>query len=324
MRALQVENHASPPVFVEVPHPKICPTEILISVTACSLNFADLLMINGTYQETPNLPFTLGMEIAGTVVALGETVKGFKIGDRVAAFAGSGGLAEYAAADESRCLKIADALGFEQAACSLIAYGTSHLALTHRANLKPDDTLLVLGASGGVGLTAVEIGKALGAQVVAVARGRDKLDVCRTRGADILIDSSAEDIHAIVKGIGGVDVVYDPIGGKNFVTAMRCCRPEARYLVIGFASGEVPQIKANHLLVKNVDVKGFYWGGYLNFAPHLVTESLSQIFKFIEQGTLSPHISKKFAFSDAINALAYLKERKSTGKIVIEGFKGDL
>lgn len=324
MRALQVENHATPPVFVDVPQPKISPTEILISVMACSLNFADLLMIKGTYQETPNLPFTLGMEISGTVVALGETVKGFKIGDRVAAFAGSGGLAEYAAADESRCLKIADALSFEQAASSLIAYGTSHLALTHRANLRQGDTLLVLGASGGVGLTAVEIGKALGARVVAIARGRDKLDVCRTRGADILIDSSAEDIQAIVKGIGGVDVVYDPIGGKNFVTALRCCRPEARYLVIGFASGEVPQIKANHLLVKNVDVKGFYWGGYLNFAPHLLTKSLSQIFKLIEQGTLSPHISKKFSFSDALNALTYLKERKSTGKIVVEGFKEGL
>ena len=321
MLTLQVHDHSQEPIFIDVPIPEVGANQILIRTAACALNFADLLMISGTYQETPTLPFTLGMEVAGDVAAVGSKVTNFKVGDRAAAFAGSGGLAELCAVDTSRCLKILNNLSFETAASALISYGTSHLALTHRAKIKPGETLLVLGAAGGVGLTAVEIGTALGARVIAVARGQNKLEVCRARGAEITIDSSRENMASIIKGLGGVDVVYDPVGGDPFIAALKCCKPEARYLTIGFASGNIPQIKANHLLVKNVDVMGFYWGGYLNFAPDMLSKSLTQAMEMIAKGLLKPHISAVYDFDRILVALDHLKDRKSTGKLVIRGPK---
>ena len=321
MLTLQVHDHSQEPIFIDVPIPEVGANQILIRTAACALNFADLLMISGTYQETPTLPFTLGMEVAGDVAAVGSKVTNFKVGDRAAAFAGSGGLAELCAVDTSRCLKILNNLSFETAASALISYGTSHLALTHRAKIKPGETLLVLGAAGGVGLTAVEIGTALGARVIAVARGQNKLEVCRARGAEITIDSSRENMVSIIKELGGVDVVYDPVGGDPFIAALKCCKPEARYLTIGFASGNIPQIKANHLLVKNVDVMGFYWGGYLNFAPDMLSKSLTQAMEMIAKGLLKPHISAVYDFDRILVALDHLKYRKSTGKLVIRGPK---
>ncbi|MDT2072367.1 MAG: NADPH:quinone oxidoreductase family protein [Planktomarina sp.] len=321
MLTLQVHDHSQEPIFIDVPIPEVGANQILIRTAACALNFADLLMISGTYQETPTLPFTLGMEVAGDVAAVGSKVTNFKVGDRAAAFAGSGGLAELCAVDTSRCLKILNNLSFETAASALISYGTSHLALTHRAKIKPGETLLVLGAAGGVGLTAVEIGTALGARVIAVARGQNKLEVCRARGAEITIDSSRENMVSIIKELGGVDVVYDPVGGDPFIAALKCCKPEARYLTIGFASGNIPQIKANHLLVKNVDVMGFYWGGYLNFAPDMLSKSLTQAMEMIAKGLLKPHISAVYDFDRILVALDHLKDRKSTGKLVIRGPK---
>jgi NADPH2:quinone reductase len=319
MLTLQVHDHSQEPIFVDMASPEVGANQILIRTAACALNFADLLMIRGTYQETPTLPFTLGMEVAGDVAAVGSKVTNFKVGDRAAAFSGSGGLAELCAVDTSRCLKILNNLSFETAASALISYGTSHLALTHRAKIKPGETLLVLGAAGGVGLTAVEIGAALGARVIAVARGQNKLEVCRARGAEITIDSSSEDMVGIIKELGGVDVVYDPVGGNPFIAALKCCKPEARYLTIGFASGNIPQIKANHLLVKNVDVMGFYWGGYLNFAPDMLSRSLTRAMEMISQRLLKPHISAVYDFDQILVALDHLKDRKSTGKLVIRG-----
>jgi NADPH2:quinone reductase len=319
MLTLQVHDHSQEPIFVDMASPEVGANQILIRTAACALNFADLLMIKGTYQETPTLPFTLGMEVAGDVAAVGSKVTNFKVGDRAAAFSGSGGLAELCAVDTSRCLKILNNLSYETAASALISYGTSHLALTHRAKIKPGETLLVLGAAGGVGLTAVEIGAALGARVIAVARGQNKLEVCRARGAEITIDSSSEDMVGIIKELGGVDVVYDPVGGNPFIAALKCCKPEARYLTIGFASGNIPQIKANHLLVKNVDVMGFYWGGYLNFAPDMLSKSLTRAMEMISQRLLKPHISAVYDFDQTLVALDHLKDRKSTGKLVIRG-----
>ena len=319
MLTFQVHDHSQEPIFVDMASPEVGANQILIRTAACALNFADLLMIKGTYQETPTLPFTLGMEVAGDVAAVGSKVTNFKVGDRAAAFSGSGGLAELCAVDTSRCLKILNNLSYETAASALISYGTSHLALTHRAKIKPGETLLVLGAAGGVGLTAVEIGAALGARVIAVARGQNKLEVCRARGAEITIDSSSEDMVGIIKELGGVDVVYDPVGGDPFIAALKCCKPEARYLTIGFASGNIPQIKANHLLVKNVDVMGFYWGGYLNFAPDMLSKSLTRAMEMISQRLLKPHISAVYDFDQILVALDHLKDRKSTGKLVIRG-----
>ena len=319
MLTLQVHDHSQEPIFVDMASPEVGANQILIRTAACALNFADLLMIRGTYQETPTLPFTLGMEVAGDVAAVGSKVTNFKVGDRAAAFSGSDGLAELCAVDTSRCLKILNNLSYETAASALISYGTSHLALAHRAKIKPGETLLVLGAAGGVGLTAVEIGAALGARVIAVARGQNKLEVCRARGAEITIDSSSEDMVGIIKELGGVDVVYDPVGGNPFIAALKCCKPEARYLTIGFASGNIPQIKANHLLVKNVDVMGFYWGGYLNFAPDMLSKSLTRAMEMISQRLLRPHISAVYDFDQILVALDHLKDRKSTGKLVIRG-----
>ncbi len=196
------------------------------------------------------------------------------------------------------------------------AYGTSHLALTRRARLQKGETLLVLGAAGGVGLTAVEIGKALGARVIAVARGGAKLEVARRAGADHTIDAS-EDLTTTLKDLGGVDVIYDPVGGALAASAMRALRPEGRMVVIGFASGDVTPLRANHMLVKNIDVIGFYWGGYLKVNPAALTESMDALMHMQAAGRLAPHISHTLPFERADEGLAMLENRTSTGKIVI-------
>jgi len=318
MKAYRVLSHDTAPSFetVNVPDPQA--GEIRVAIQACGLNFADLLMVTGTYQDTPSLPFTLGMEVAGEVDAVGDGVTGFAVGDRVAVFGGQGGLAQYGCFDAQRAVKLPEAMSMVDAAAFQIAYGTSHLALEHRARLDSGETLLVLGAAGGVGLTAVEIGKLMGATVVACARGAEKLKVAKRAGADHLIDAETQDIRAEMKAIGGADVVYDPVGGEQFTAAFRACKPEARVLTIGFASGTVPQIKANHLLVKNLSVLGVYWGGYLQFKPEVVTNSLATLLKWYETGTLTPHVSHVLPLSDVADGLELLHSRKSTGKVVIE------
>jgi NADPH2:quinone reductase len=207
-------------------------------------------MQKGTYQDTPTPPFTLGMEVSGVVDAIGPDTVAPEVGTRVAVFGGQGGLAEFGCFDAARCVVIPDAMPFVDAAALQIAYGTSHVALDYKAQLKPGETLLVLGAAGGVGLTAVELGKLMGARVIAVARGADKLAVAKAAGADHVIDATDGDLRDQLKALGGVDVVYDPVGGDQFKSAFRACNPEARIIVIGFASGDIPQIPANHLLVK--------------------------------------------------------------------------
>ncbi|MCI5111652.1 MAG: NADPH:quinone oxidoreductase family protein [Marivita sp.] len=318
MKAFQVQSHDVAPNVVDVAIPEPGTGEIRVRIHACGLNFADLLMVKGTYQDTPRLPFTLGMEVAGTVDALGEGVDGLAPGDRVAVFGGQGGLAEFGCFDARRVVRLPDGMSMIDAAAFQIAYGTSHVALEHRARLLPGETLLVLGAAGGVGLTAVEIGKLMGAQVVACAHGAAKLDVARAAGADHLIDAETQDIRAEMKALGGADVVYDPVGGDQFMAAFRACKPEARLLPIGFASGDVPQIKSNHLLVKNLSVLGVYWGGYLQFRPEVVTGSLTTLMDWYGQGRLKPHVSHVLALEEVADGLELLRSRASTGKVVIE------
>ena len=260
MRAFQVLSHESEPKLVDLPTPEPSKGQIRVKIHACALNFGDLLMIKGTYQATPPVPFTLGMEVAGVVDAVGPDTKGPAQGARVLVFGGSGGLAEYGVYEAASAVVIPDSMSFEEAAAFPVAYGTSHVALDYRARLQPGENLLVLGAAGGVGLTAVELGKLMGANVIACARGAEKLEVAKAAGADHLIDATDADIRAEVKALGGADVVYDPVGGEQFKAAFRACRPEARLLPIGFASGDVPQIPANHLLVKNLTVMGLYLG----------------------------------------------------------------
>ncbi|WP_438942696.1 NADPH:quinone oxidoreductase family protein [Primorskyibacter marinus] len=304
--------------MADLPLPEPGPSEIRIRIAACGLNFADLLMQKGTYQDTPALPFVPGMEVAGEVDAVGEGVDGFQPGARVAVFGGHGGLAEYGCFPAARAVKLPDAMPFAEAAAFQIAYGTSHVALSHRARLQPGETLLVLGAAGGVGLTAVEIGKLMGATVIACARGADKLQIARDMGADHLIDTETADLRAEVKALGGADVVYDPVGGDLFKAAFRACNPEARILPIGFASGDVPQIPANHLLVKNISVLGLYWGGYMAFRPDVITDSLAELLRWYEEGRIHPHVSHLLPLSSAAEGMDLLRNRRSTGKVVIE------
>lgn len=317
MRAFQVTSFDAPPGAADIPVPTPAQGEIRVKIGACGLNFADLLMAKGTYQDTPEPPFTLGMEVAGTVDAIGPDTDGPAIGSRVAVFAGQGGLAEYGCFPVERAVALPETMNFTDAAAFQIAYGTSHLALDYKARLQPGETLLVLGAAGGVGLTAVEIGKVMGARVIACARGAAKLDAARVAGADHLIDAESEDIREVCKSLGGVDVVYDPVGGDQFKAAFRACNPEARLLPIGFASGEVPQIPANHLLVKNISVMGLYWGGYLKFRPEVVTDSLSTLFGWYQDGRIKPHVSHTLPLAQAGEALELLRSRKSTGKVVV-------
>jgi len=204
-----------------------------------------------------------------------------------------------------------------EAAGFLIAYGTSHVALDYKANLKPGERLLVLGASGGVGLTAVELGHIMGAEVIACARGGEKLAIARLAGADHLIDSETDDIRTIVKNLGGADVVYDPVGGDQFTAAMRATNPDGRLLPLGFASGTVPQIPANILMVKNLTVIGFYWGAYARLKPSVLTDSFVQLFRWYEQGRLKPHISHVLPLERTNEALELLRTRRATGKVVV-------
>jgi NADPH2:quinone reductase len=317
MRAMQVVELGKPLHMNTVDQPEAKAGEVLVRVHTCGLNFGDLLVMKGTYQEKPTLPATIGMEICGTITALGDGVTHLKVGQKIGAYCGFGGLADYAAIKADLCVALPDDMDTSDAAAFLIAYGTSQVALDYKARLQPGERLLVLGASGGVGLTAVELGKLMGAEVIACARGADKLAICKQAGADHLIDSETDDIREIVKSLGGADVVYDPIGGDQFKAALRACNPEARILPLGFASGEVPQIPANILLVKNLTVMGFYWGGYTRVNPRVLTDSFATLIDWYEAGKIKPHISATYALEDANEALELLRTRKATGKVVV-------
>ncbi len=317
MRAYHKSSKDADPCLVDIPPPEMGLDEVKLDIRACGLNFADLLMIKGTYQDTPQVPFTLGMEVSGVVREIGANVSHLSVGQRVAVFGGSGGLAEQGVFPADRCAPIPDTMSFEDAAALQIAYGTSHMALDYRARLTPKETLFVTGASGGVGLTAVEIGKLMGATVIASARGADKLAVAKQAGADHLIDAEAPGLREALKELGGVDVFYDAVGGDAFRDAFRACNPEARILTIGFASGDVPQIPANHLLVKNISVLGFYWGGYMNFKPQALTESLKTLMKWHSSGRIKPHVSHVLPLDRVEDGLELLRSRQSTGKVVI-------
>lgn len=316
MRAYCIPYDGASAQLCDVKIPEPGEGQVRVAIKACGLNFADLLMQTGAYQDTPPAPFTLGMEIAGVVDTVGPGVSTLRPGDRIAVYSGQGGLAEYGVFDADRAIVLPDGTGFEDAAAIQIAYATSHMALEHRARLQPGETLLVTGAAGGVGLTAVEIGKLMGATVIAQARGENKLAVARAAGADHLIDAS-EDLRERVKSLGGADVVYDVIGGDVFKAAFRATNPEGRLLPIGFAGGDIPQIPANHLLVKNLTVIGVYIGGYLKFRPEAVRNSFETLFKWHSEGRIKPHISHVLPLEDVAQGMQLLKERKSTGKIVI-------
>lgn len=317
MRAWQIDSLGAAPTLTVRDMPTPAPGEVLMRVLAVGLNFADLLMIEGKYQVRPSLPYIPGMEFSGVVEGLGPGVTAPRPGTRVLGVCGTGALAEWMCLPADRVAVLPDAMTDAEAAGFPIAYGTSHLALTAKARLQPGETLFVTGAAGGVGLTAVEIGKLLGARVIASARGQDRLKIAAQAGADVLIDSEADGLKDRLRAEGGVDVVYDAVGGPAFDAALRACRPDGRLLTIGFASGEVPQVPANLLLVKNLTVSGFWYGGYQDHAPVAVADSLAALLRWRAEGRLHPHISEVIPFDAFPEGLERLRTRRATGKVVI-------
>jgi NADPH2:quinone reductase len=317
MRAMRAQEVGGALRLDEVPAPEPGPGQVRLRVRACGINFADTLMVAGTYQEKQAFPFAPGLEICGVVEALGPGATGVAVGQRVAALCGAGGLADCALAPAAVCVPVPDGMSDVDAAALQVAYGTSHVALDHRARLKPGERLLVLGAAGGVGLTAVEIGKLMGAEVIAVARGADKQAVARAKGADHVLDADPESLRDAVLALGGADVVYDPVGGALWKAAMRACNPEARLLPIGFASGEIPQIPANIVMVKNLTVIGVYWGAYYRFAPQVLADSFRRLLGWWAEGRIAPHVSHVLPLERAEEALQLLRDRAATGKVVV-------
>ncbi|MSO85817.1 MAG: NADPH:quinone oxidoreductase family protein [Rhodospirillales bacterium] len=309
--ALALEDMAPPPMAAG---------GVRIRVRAAALNFADLLMIKGAYQVKLAPPFVPGIEAAGEVIEVAPGVARVRSGDRVMAHLASGAFAEEAVADESRVFRIPTGMDFTTAAGFPVVYGTSYFALADRARLAPGEVLVVHGAAGGVGLAAVEIGKRLGATVIASAGGADKLAIARARGADHLIDHRTEDLRARIKALTGgrgADVVFDPVGGSAFEASLRATAPDGRIVVVGFASGQVPQIPANILLVKNLSVIGLYWGAYRDIRPETFARQFDVLFKWWGEGRLKPHTSHVFALEKAQEAFAALTERRSSGKVAL-------
>ena len=327
MRAVMCRDWGGPEALVveDLEDPRPGPGEVAIAVAAAGVNFADTLMIAGRYQEKPDLPFTPGLEAAGSVIAVGDGVSRVAPGDRVMAALDRGGFAEVAVARETDVFPIPASMDFSIAAGFPITYGTAHGALAWRADLKPGETLLVHGAAGGVGLAAVEVGKALGATVIATAGGADKLQTAIDYGADHGIDYRSEDIRDRVKALTdgrGADVVFDPVGGDVFMASLRAVAWGGRLLVIGFAAGKVPEVPANILLVKNLSVLGLYWGAYRRRAPELVRAQFASLTGWVEEGRLKPLVSHHYDLTEAPKALDTLLSRKARGKVVLKTGRG--
>ena len=294
--------------------------EILVKVNAAGLNFADLLMIKGQYQEKPDLPFAPGMEIAGRIERVGDGVIGLQPGQRVMATVGHGGFAEAVITKAGDVVALPDEVDDVTAAGFAVAYGTAFGALQWATELHAGETLVVHGSAGGVGLATVECGKALGATVIGTARGKERLEVVKAHGADHVIDTASEDIRSRVKELTegrGADVFFDPIGGDVFNASLRSVAWGGRLLVIGFAAGDIQQIPANILLVKNISAIGFYWGSYRRHDPDRVRQGFETLLAWYVDGKIKPHVSIERPLEEFREAFEALSERKSTGKIVL-------
>ncbi|WP_120994310.1 NADPH:quinone oxidoreductase family protein [Stutzerimonas urumqiensis] len=307
--------------FEEVANPTPKKNEVLLQVHAAGVNFPDTLIIEGKYQFKPPFPFSPGGEAAGVVLEVGEKVTHLKPGDRVMGLTGWGGFAEQVAMPAHGVLPIPADMGFEAAAAFSMTYGTSMHALKQRANLQAGETLLVLGASGGVGLAAVEIGKAMGARVIAAASTREKLDVARAAGADDLINytegSLKEQLKTLTNG-QGVDVIYDPVGGPFFEEAFRSIAWNGRMLVVGFAAGGIPSLPANLPLLKGASLVGVFWGSFAQRQPQDNLANFQQLFSWYGEGKLKPLVSQTFPLERAAEAIAHLGQRKAVGKVVVK------
>ncbi len=323
MKAIQCLQYGLPDslVLAEVSIPTIKSDEVLIQVKACGVNFPDVLIIQNKYQFKPTLPFSPGGEVSGTISSVGENVKHLKKGDKVVALCGWGGFAEYVAVKANRVFRVPNELDFISAACTLYTYGTSYHALKDRAQIKAGETLLVLGAAGGVGLAAVELAKIMGAIVIAAASSDEKLVVCKEMGAQHVINYSTEDLRARIKEITndkGVDVIYDPIGGPLAEQALRSIAWRGRYLVVGFASGIIPSFAANLPLLKGASIVGVFWGSFAEREPEQSMQNFLQLLTWIKEGKINQHIHKIYELPDAPKALQDLLDRKVYGKAVVK------
>jgi len=294
--------------------------QVVIGVKACGVNFPDTLIIQGKYQFKPPMPFSPGSEVAGVVKEIGAGIEHVKVGDHVIAFTGHGGFAEEVLAEAAQLIPMPKGMDFTIASAFVLTYGTSHYALKDRAQLKPGETLLVLGAAGGVGLAAVEIGKVMGARVIAAASSDEKLEVCKQHGADEVINYSSEDLRERLKELTsgeGVDVVYDPLGGNYSEAALRGMAWGGRFLVIGFTTGEIPRIPLNLTLLKGCSIVGVFWGSFTARDPKRSQEHLQELLTWFETGKIKPLISATYPLSRAANALNDMMNRKVQGKVVL-------
>jgi NADPH2:quinone reductase len=322
MRAVLCKEFGPPESLVleEVAEPELGPGQVILEVHACAVNFPDVLMIQDQYQFKPPLPFSPGAEVAGVVRAAADDVDGISVGDRVFASTGWGGLAEQVAVAATACIPVPDDVDLVAASGLLYAYGTSHHALKDRAALQAGETLLVLGAAGGVGLAAVELGAHMGAAVIAAASTDDKLALCKEHGATMTLNYATEDLKTRVReltGGRGADVVYDAVGGPYSEPALRSIAWDGRYLVVGFAAGEIPRIPLNLPLLKQCSIVGVFWGAFAGREPERHRRNIDELVQLWRTGALRPHVSATYPLERAGEAIRELADRRAKGKVVV-------
>jgi NADPH2:quinone reductase len=322
MRAVRCRQYGPPETLSIEDLPDLHPAagELVIDVKAASVNFPDVLIIQNKYQFKPPLPFTPGAELAGIVREVGAGVTAFRPGMRVCAYTAQGGFAEQAVASESACVPLPDDVDLASAAAFTLAYGTSYHALADRGALKAGETLLVLGAAGGVGMAAIQIGKALGARVIAAASSPEKLAFCVEQGADATIDYAREDLRERIKALtggNGPDVIFDPVGGQYAEPAFRSIAWRGRYLVVGFANGEIPKLPLNLTLLKGASIVGVFWGDHMKREAELGHEGFRTMVEWIKEGKLAPHVTRRYTLDETAQALDDMANRRVTGKVVI-------
>jgi len=329
MKAVLSKSVGGPETLVleEVADPVAKAGQVLLAVKACGVNYPDVLIIEDKYQFKPARPFSPGGEVSGVVEAVGDGVTGLKVGDRVIASTGNGGMAEKIALDAARCIPMPASMPFDEAAAFIMTYGTSHYGLKQRATIKPGESLLVLGAAGGVGLAAVELGKAMGAKVIAAASSQEKVDLAISRGADSGVvyptgpfdkdgKKALANLFKEACGPNGVDVIYDAVGGDYAEASLRSMAWEGRFLVIGFPAG-IPAIPLNLTLLKSCQVVGVFWGAFVAREPKLHQENVAELMQLYVDGKIRPHVSETFSLADSGKAIAHLASRKAMGKVVV-------
>lgn len=322
MRAVVLSNYGPPPHIgiAEIPPPSLQPGQIRVRVHAVGFGFPDALMVAGKYQVKPEVPFVPGNEVAGVVTEVAPDVTSPRVGERVLVMAGQGGLAEQCVASATAAIALPESMSMAAAAGFLVNYGTTYHALVQRARIQPGETLLVLGAAGGVGLTAIEIGKALGARVLAGASTDEKLAVAKEHGADAVFNYSRDQLKAKVMeftGERGIDVAYDPVGADFAEQVVRSMAWNGRYLVIGFAGGKIPAIPLNLPLLKGCSLVGVFWGAHARREPDVYASNLRELFKLFQAGKLRPHVTELDGLECFGEALDALNDRRATGKVVI-------